>query len=49
MALTTEEVRVAVTRAIVGLRRPDRVVPIQPAAIVELTDVEVAELEASAR
>ena len=37
------------THAIAGFRRLDQVAPILPAAIVELTDEDVAEVEASAR
>jgi aryl-alcohol dehydrogenase-like predicted oxidoreductase len=39
----------AVDGAIVGFRRPDQVDPILPAASLELTDADVAEIEGSAR
>ncbi len=37
------------THAIVGFRRPDQVSPILPAASLELTDEDAAELEGSVR
>jgi hypothetical protein len=39
----------AVTHAIGGFRRPDQVALILQAAILELTDEDAAEVEASAR
>jgi aryl-alcohol dehydrogenase-like predicted oxidoreductase len=39
----------AVDAAIVGFRRPDQVDPILPAAGLELTDAEIAEIEGSSR
>jgi aryl-alcohol dehydrogenase-like predicted oxidoreductase len=39
----------AVDGAIVGFRRPDQVDPILPAASLELTDEDVAEIEGAVR
>jgi hypothetical protein len=45
----TEEIRMTATHAIAGFRRPRQVAPILPAAILELTDEDAAEVESSAR